>query len=282
MSNNATTIGDFVNSGGGLMAPARLHGWLGGVFCQALRGTDTTGNSGDLALTAEGQIVSPGPDQRQRERRTLARLLRGQHWRNLNVLVTSNAVLDAAGNPGRVIIGGAAVTLPGSIDLTPATATNPVGTSGTVTATVRNGDGSPASGVTVSFSVTAGPDSGASGTGITNSRRSDQLHLYQQRNGGHRHHPGVVHQQRNGVHGNGIQDVDGSAWDRAPSISSDPATVQYSDALAPTVLASATDADSDPLTMSSSALPAALAGTDTGSGGFSVSGTATAVPGAYP
>ena len=84
------------------------------------------------------------------------------------MLVTSSSVDDNQGNDARVIIGGAAVTLPGTISLTPATATNPVGTSHTVTASVRNPDGSPRSGVLVTFKVTSGPDNGRTGTGTTN------------------------------------------------------------------------------------------------------------------
>jgi hypothetical protein len=52
--------------------------------------------------------------------------------------------------------------------LTPATATNPAGTSHTVTATVTQ-NGNPASGVMVSFTVTAGPNAGATGSGTTDS-----------------------------------------------------------------------------------------------------------------
>jgi hypothetical protein len=51
--------------------------------------------------------------------------------------------------------------------LTPPTDTNPVGAMHTVTVTVTN-NGNPASGVTVNFSVTAGPNAGTSGMGTTN------------------------------------------------------------------------------------------------------------------
>ncbi|RMG53069.1 MAG: hypothetical protein D6723_07770 [Acidobacteria bacterium] len=50
--------------------------------------------------------------------------------------------------------------------LDPATATNPVGTDHTVTVSVMEG-GTPAPGVTVTFDVTAGPNAGTSGTGVT-------------------------------------------------------------------------------------------------------------------
>lgn len=165
LSNNASTIGDFVNSGGGLMSHGTEYGWLGGVLPGVTMGC-SGGGDGDLELTTDGQAAFPGltnPD------------VNAGPWHgcfdgdigDLDVLVKSTAVTDAQNNPARVIIGGAAVTLPGSITLTPATATNPVGTSHTVTATVHNGDGSAKPGVTVSFSVSAGPDSGATGSGTT-------------------------------------------------------------------------------------------------------------------
>ena len=156
LSNNATTIGDFVNSGGGLMSHGTEYGWLGGVLPGVSGNGCDFGNSGDLELTADGQSSFPGLTNENVNAGPWHACFEGNIG-DLKILVTSNTVQDAAGNPGRVIIGGAAVTLPGSIDLTPATATNPVGTSHTVTATVRSGNGSPASGVTVSFSVTAGP-----------------------------------------------------------------------------------------------------------------------------
>lgn len=68
---------------------------------------------------------------------------------------------------------------------------------------------------------------------------------------------------------------------KAPSIGTNPGVVQYSDAIDFTA-ATGTDADGDPLTMTSSALPSDLSGTDDGAGGFSVSGTATATPASSP
>lgn len=52
------------------------------------------------------------------------------------------------------------------ITLSPATAQNPAGTSHTVTASVTAG-GKPVSGVTVTFSITSGPDTGITGTAVT-------------------------------------------------------------------------------------------------------------------
>jgi len=52
------------------------------------------------------------------------------------------------------------------ITLSPATASNPAGTTHTVTASVTNATG-PAAGVTVTFNVISGPNAGQTGTGIT-------------------------------------------------------------------------------------------------------------------
>lgn len=63
-------------------------------------------------------------------------------------------------------ISGAAVVGEGIV-LGPATATNPVGTSHTVTATVVDVTGAPIVGKTVTFSITSGPNSPNTGTAVT-------------------------------------------------------------------------------------------------------------------
>ncbi|HWJ10163.1 MAG TPA: choice-of-anchor L domain-containing protein [Nocardioides sp.] len=67
----------------------------------------------------------------------------------------------------------------------------------------------------------------------------------------------------------------------APAVTTHPGVVQYSDAI-DFAAATATDADGDALTMSSSTLPASLSGADDGNGTFTVSGTATASPADSP
>ena len=66
-----------------------------------------------------------------------------------------------------ILARGSGVRLIGQIDLTPDTATNPVGTSHTVTATVKE-NGVAQVGKTVTFRVISGPNSGVTGTGVTN------------------------------------------------------------------------------------------------------------------
>jgi hypothetical protein len=73
-------------------------------------------------------------------------------------------VLDQSFNPDTLPCGFVAT----GITLSPSTATNPVGATHTVTAFVFNtGTGAGISGVTVTFTVTAGPNAGKTGTAVT-------------------------------------------------------------------------------------------------------------------
>jgi hypothetical protein len=74
--------------------------------------------------------------------------------------------LQVCGEP-YILVSGGGVTVKSDIALSPPSATNPVGTSHTVTATVTKGT-SPEAGKTVTFSITSGPNAGKTGTGETN------------------------------------------------------------------------------------------------------------------
>jgi hypothetical protein len=80
--------------------------------------------------------------------------------------------LPVSGSP-YIMVSGTGVVIHSNISLSPATATNPAGTSHTVTATVLHDclpDGTgcvPEAGVTVTFTVDSGPNAGATGTGVT-------------------------------------------------------------------------------------------------------------------
>ena len=65
-----------------------------------------------------------------------------------------------------ILARGSQLVVISDIHLTPEEATNPVGTTHTVTAAVEE-NGSPVQGVTVTFTVIAGPNAGVSGTGVT-------------------------------------------------------------------------------------------------------------------
>jgi hypothetical protein len=61
------------------------------------------------------------------------------------------------------------IPVPEFIVLSPVSATNPVGTTHTLTATVQDDNGNPVVGKLVTFEVTAGPNMGATGNGVTDS-----------------------------------------------------------------------------------------------------------------
>jgi len=86
----------------------------------------------------------------------------------LEVLAVTPEVLDINENPSAAILGGAHVILQTLISLDPPTATNTIGTDHTVTATVNDANGHPVADVEVSFEITAGPNTGDTGSGTTN------------------------------------------------------------------------------------------------------------------
>jgi len=134
------------------------YGWLSALLpgVSNVDGCDED----SLTLTAAGQAAFPGL--------TNANITSGPCHSNFTGDLVGLQILatDAFDGLNRnIIIGGANVKLPGSIDLTPATATNFVGTTHTVTVTAQDGTPpAPAVGVTVTFAVTSGPNAGTTGT----------------------------------------------------------------------------------------------------------------------
>jgi uncharacterized repeat protein (TIGR01451 family) len=167
LSDNATKLADFVNAGGGLMSHGSEFGWLFALLPN-LEAVDD-GSSDDLELTPEGAAAFPGLTNEDINAGPWHNFFQGD-FGGLEVLVKSTEINDSSGNDAAVIVGGAAVQLPGSIVLEPGTATNPVGTSHTVTATVRNSDGTPHPGVEVSFEVTDGPNGETNGKATTDEK----------------------------------------------------------------------------------------------------------------
>ncbi len=159
---NATSIANFVNSGGGLMSHGSgdtAYGWLSALLTGAL---NVSGCDEDtLTLTAAGQAAFPGL--------TNADITSGPCHSNFTGDLGGLQILADDGQQRNIIIGGANVKLPGIIDLEPSAATNIVGTTHTVTATAMDGETPvPAVGVAVTFAVTSGPNAGASGTCSSN------------------------------------------------------------------------------------------------------------------
>jgi hypothetical protein len=83
---------------------------------------------------------------------------------------TFNNAMDQPFNPDSLPCGRVA----SGITLTPSTATNPVGTTHTVTATVLDNTGAPIAGITVTFAVTSGPNTGTTGTGTSPTNAAGQ------------------------------------------------------------------------------------------------------------
>ena len=162
LTNNATSIANFVNSGGGLIghgSGSTAFGWLTAL----LSGINFPGgcSSSTLTLTAAGIAAFPGL--------TNSDIQSGPCHGNFTGDLGPLQVLADDGQQRNIIIGGANVKLPGNIDLTPSAATNSVGTTHTVTATALDGTPPvPAVGVTVTFAVTSGPNVGVSGTCSSN------------------------------------------------------------------------------------------------------------------
>lgn len=82
----------------------------------------------------------------------------------LNAQMFDN-ILDQSFNPDKLPCG---VPVTG-IKLDPLTASNPAGGTHTVTATVTDSSGNPQAGITVTFTVTSGPNTGVTGTAVTDS-----------------------------------------------------------------------------------------------------------------
>jgi Bacterial Ig-like domain (group 1) len=157
LSARQADVAAFVNGGGGLLGFtsdfANPYAYLGGVGAF----TATTGLGYDnITATPAGSAIG------------ITDALDVCCWHDeftafpafLSVLATN----AATGQPAA--IGGANVVV-SNIQLAPATAQNPVGTSHTLTATVTE-NGAPKSGVTVTFTVVSGPHAGTTGTGTTN------------------------------------------------------------------------------------------------------------------
>ena len=83
-------------------------------------------------------------------------------------ILNGKALAQTADTLDTTTVNGPSVcTIPGSITLTPATATNTLGQTHTVTATVKDTNGNLVVGKQVTFVVTAGPDTGTTVTSVT-------------------------------------------------------------------------------------------------------------------
>lgn len=168
-------IADFVNQqGGGLMALTEAasggakYGWLPFPLTDA---NITHSSNARYRATADMSIIVPGI--------TPSHLNHGccyhtvftgpPGFSGLRVLAyddhNNNGQFDGPSVDHVLILGGVQITIQGNIGLTPPTALLGTGDTHTVTAAAEDGNPlAPAAGVTVTFTVSAGPNAGASGS----------------------------------------------------------------------------------------------------------------------
>jgi uncharacterized repeat protein (TIGR01451 family) len=158
ITDNASVINTFVNSGGGLFSHGTCYAWLSAL----LPGLTTVdgGDSGDLFRTPAG--ISAFPDVSDAD-------FNAGPWHNhfegdfggLDVLVRSNSVDDSAGQDAAVVIGGGQVSLtekPADLAIAKVDSRDPspAGRNLTYTLNVTNNGPNPATGVTVTDTLPSG------------------------------------------------------------------------------------------------------------------------------
>jgi hypothetical protein len=158
--------------------------------------------------------------------------------------------LSVSGSP-YIMVSGGGIVVRSTISLTPETATNPIGTSQTLTATILKNGTTPVPGKLVSFSVDSGPNAGRTGSGTTNAS-------------------GVTTFTYTGTGGVGTDSISASFINDAGALEKDTATIIWEDGppvnnppvvnagpdvpttpgVAVALNGSASDPDGDPLTLS--------------------------------
>jgi Bacterial Ig-like domain (group 1) len=141
---------------GDSVGDANIFTTFNGSWCKSIAATNTLGANGIV----EGYAITPAAG--------LALYEGEDFWftdgATAHLKLVFDNMLAQTFNP---VVGLPCGAVASGITLTPPTATNPSGTSHTVTATVTDTSGNPSVGVTVTFNVTAGPNAGKSGTGVT-------------------------------------------------------------------------------------------------------------------
>ena len=186
-----------------------------------------------------------------------------------------------------ILISGSGITATApNLALTPPTTTKAVGASHTVTAAVtQSGTSTPAAGVLVTFTIT-GANAAAVGTCVPVSCVSDAAGQVTFTYTGTSAGDDTIYASIT-VSGTTQTATAAATWttgaNSAPTITAASGSVQYSDALAPTLTVTAADADAgDTLSLGATGLPTALSFTDNGNRTGTVAGTATSAVGVYP
>ena len=161
-TSNAEVIADFVNSGGGLFANMGSYGWLTSLLPGAVY--NNGGCNGGPDATADGTADFGLTNT------MVAACWHGYFTGNVGTLKTLvNYPFPSVSSPRvAVSVGGGAVSLPSSFTLAINPATPRAGEDLVITATAQTLAGVPQSGVTVTVTVSAGPDAGQTFTSTTN------------------------------------------------------------------------------------------------------------------
>lgn len=162
-TNNAEKIADFVNSGGGLFANNGTYGWLTALLPSAVY--NNGGCNGGPEATADG-IADFNLNNT-----IVAACWHGYFTGNVGTLKTLvDYPYPTVSNTRKAVsIGGGSVSLPSSFTLA-ISPTNPnAGEDLTITATAQTLAGVAQAGVTVTVTVSSGPDAGQTLTAVTDS-----------------------------------------------------------------------------------------------------------------
>jgi LPXTG-motif cell wall-anchored protein len=162
-TSNAEVIADFVNSGGGLFANMGTYGWLTALLPSAVY--NSGGCNGGPEATADG-IADFGL--------TNAKVAACWHGYFTGNVGTLKALVDypypsPSSTRKAVSIGGGSVSLPSSFTLSVSPERPEAGQDLVITATAQTLAGVPQAGVTITVTVSSGPDAGTVLTGTTNS-----------------------------------------------------------------------------------------------------------------
>ena len=159
---NAEKIADFVNSGGGLFANMGSYGWLSALLPSATYSNG--GCNGGPDATADGVADFALSNS------IVAACWHGYFTGNVGTLKTlvDYPFPTASSTRKAVSIGGGSVSLPSSFTLAISPASPNAGEDLTITATAQTLAGVPQSGVTVTVTVSSGPDAGQTLTAVTN------------------------------------------------------------------------------------------------------------------
>ena len=159
---NAEKIADFVNSGGGLFANMGTYGWLTALLPSAVY--NNGGCNGGPQATADGIADF------NLSNTIVAACWHGYFTGNVGTLKTlvDYPYPTLTSTRKSVSIGGGSVSLPSSFTLEISPTSPNAGEDLTITATAQTLAGVPQSGVTVTVTVSSGPDAGQTLTAITN------------------------------------------------------------------------------------------------------------------